>query len=380
MSTPIFVYGTLRDPDVLALALGPLTCRLAPVSAHLPDHIALRAAGGPFPALRPRKGARAEGLLLAPMDDEIRDALDVFEGAFAFSLVPMRVVTHDGPVEALVFEPAGTVADTGQPWLLEDWQRDDKPLMLAMSREAVLGAGMPGGMLRRAIARVNATAEGQGPRHLRSDFGPGAIADHRVARLSTGFFALEEHHFRHRLHAGGHSESVRREVFVTGDAVTVLPWDPKRDLVLLIEQVRAGLLGRGDPNPWNIEVIAGLIDTRETPEETARREAMEEAGLTLGRIERIAGYYASPGAVSEYLTSFVAEADLGSHAAGLHGLDGEHEDIRTLILPREEAMQAIASGEARNAPLLLSLMGLERLRPTLGPRWTGAVAGGACAD
>ena len=65
----------------------------------------------------------------------------------------------------------------------------------------------------------------------------------------------------------------------------------------------------------------------------------------------MAGYYTTPGAVSEFVTSIIGEADLANHAEGLHGLDAETEDIRTLIVPREEAMAALARGEARNAPL-----------------------------
>ena len=96
-----------------------------------------------------------------------------------------------------------------------------------------------------------------------------------------------------------------RAVFTSGDAVTVLPFDPRAGTVLLIEQFRAGPYARRDPRPWCIEAVAGRCDRPEPPEATARREAREEAGLELGRLERIAGYYPSPGIAAEYITAFV---------------------------------------------------------------------------
>ena len=122
---------------------------------------------------------------------------------------------------------------------------------------------------------------------------------------------MEEHRLRHRRFDGGMSDALDRAVFTSGDAVTVLPFDPRAGTVLLIEQFRAAPYARRDPHPWCLETVAGRCDRPEPPEATARREAREEAGLELGRLERIAGYYPSPGIAAEYITAFVAEADLG---------------------------------------------------------------------
>ncbi|WP_112323390.1 NUDIX domain-containing protein [Oceanibium sediminis] len=381
---PIFVYGTLRDPDILATALGPLVSRLTPVAARLPGVRTLQARSGPFPVLRADPDGMAPGLLLAPMDAEIRAALDFFEASFDFTLTPRQVQTEDGPVTALVYDPGPGVEDTGTPWTLEDWAVDAKQLFLSIGREVVTHRLDPaartrqaGAMMRRAVARRAAAraapVTGQG---LRTAFGPDAVQDLRASRLHGGFFALEELTYRHARFDGAMTAPVQREAFISGDAVTVLPWDPDRDEVLLIEQLRTGLIAREDPNPWSIEVIAGLIDRDEPPEAAARREAQEEADLTLGRFHPIAEYYSSPGACTEYLTSYVAEADLSGYTSGIHGLATETEDIRTMVVPRETALQAITTGEARNAPLILSLLGLERLRGQLLSAWRGGVAAG----
>lgn len=70
----------------------------------------------------------------------------------------------------------------------------------------------------------------------------------------------------------------------------VLPYDPQRDEVVLIEQFRVGAMGRTD-NPWLVEMVAGLIDKDEQPEEVAHREAEEEAGLTFSALWPITKYF-----------------------------------------------------------------------------------------
>jgi ADP-ribose pyrophosphatase len=116
--------------------------------------------------------------------------------------------------------------------------------------------------------------------------------------------------------------------------------------------------------------VAGRCDRAEAPETTARREAEEEAGLTLGRLERMTGYYPSPGIMSEYITAFVGEADL-SGAGGTHGLPEEDEDILSLVVPRADALAAVASGEINCAPLILSLLWLDANAARLRADWAG---------
>ncbi|TMV62626.1 NUDIX domain-containing protein, partial [Thioclava sp. BHET1] len=149
----------------------------------------------------------------------------------------------------------------------------------------------------------------------------------------------------------------------------VLPYDPRRDRVALIEQFRPGPYARGDAQPWKLEAIAGRVDPGETPEQTVLREAEEEAGLRLGQLWKVAGYYSSPGASAEYVTSFIGEADLPDGLARIGGLAEEEEDIRLHILSFDALMSLVESGEAEIAPLLISIGWLAanraRLRATL---------------
>ncbi len=218
------------------------------------------------------------------------------------------------------------------------------------------------GSLRVAAAsRARAAAApGRGVRR-----GTGEVQREALAMPHSGFFALEEHRLRFRRFDGTLSPVLRREVFVAGDAVTVLPYDPARDRVLVVEQMRMGPYGRGDPLPWQLEAIAGRIDPGETPEDSARREAVEEAGLVLGRLEKVAEYYPTPGAVTEYLYSFVALCDLPDGSAGVFGAAEEAEDIRGHLLEFDEFMSVVAAGEGMNAPLILTALWLQRERARL---------------
>lgn len=222
-------------------------------------------------------------------------------------------------------------------------------------------AGRLGALRVEAASRMRAA--GAARRGLRA--GSGEVEAGAPEPSHAGFFGVDLWSLRHRRFDGGMSPRLVREVFVMGDAVTVLPYDPVRDRVLLIEQMRMGPLGRGDPLPWQLEAIAGRIDPGETPEDAARREAVEEAGLALGALEKVAEYYPTPGAVTEYLYSYVALCDLADGVAGVFGAAAEAEDIKGHLLSFDRLVEVMGSGEIGNAPLLLTVLWLQRERARL---------------
>lgn len=68
------------------------------------------------------------------------------------------------------------------------------------------------------------------------------------ANCFRGFYKLDKLRLRHELFAGGMGREISRELFVRHDAVCVLPYDPQRDEVVLIEQFRVGALDKvGNP-------------------------------------------------------------------------------------------------------------------------------------
>lgn len=186
----------------------------------------------------------------------------------------------------------------------------------------------------------------------------------------TGYFALRRPVLRHSRHDGGRSPWLSREVFLMGDAVVVLPWDPRRDRVLLIEQFRAAPLLRADPQPWMLEAVAGRVDAGESPEDAAHREAREEADLTLSRLIPVLGTYPSPGAVGEFHHHYLGIADLPDGTGGIHGLAEEAEDIRGHLLPRRRLEEMVLAGQIPNGPLAMIVLWLRaeagRLAAELG--------------
>lgn len=189
--------------------------------------------------------------------------------------------------------------------------------------------------------------------------GPDAV--HVVERQSrfSGYFAVEEHRLTHALHRGGHSPALTREAFLMGDAAVLLPWDPLRDRLLVVEQFRFAPALRGDPQPWLLEPIAGRVDAGEDVEDALRREAREEAALEVGRLFPAVSIYPSPGAVCEFIYHYVGIADLPDGSAGIHGATNEAEDIRGHLIPRRQLSAMVADGQITNGPLVLLSLWLD---------------------
>ncbi|ART82061.1 ADP-ribose diphosphatase [Oceanisphaera profunda] len=171
-----------------------------------------------------------------------------------------------------------------------------------------------------------------------------------------GFFRLLRLTLQHKLFAGGWSKKITRELFVRGHAAAVLPYDPIRDEIILVEQFRVGAV-YGEGNPWLFEVVAGIIDEGETAEAVVHREAQEEAGLTFTSLTPISSYYPSPGGCSERISLFLGEVD-ASLAPKHGGLSDESEDIRVHRVPRRQAMQWLAEGKLDNASTIIALQWL----------------------
>ncbi len=191
---------------------------------------------------------------------------------------------------------------------------------------------------------------------------------HKRETLFQGYYRVDRFHLSHDRFAGGTIGPFTREVLERGHAVAVLPYDPLTDHVLLIEQFRPGPVAAQDPEAWQIEIIAGIIDSGEAPEQVAVRESQEEASCPLDELVQIAECYLSPGCNSEYCTLYVGRANLDL-AGGVHGLSAEHEDIRTHILHLDEAMDWLALGKIRTAPAIMALQWLALHRDELRDRW-----------
>ena len=182
-----------------------------------------------------------------------------------------------------------------------------------------------------------------------------------------GYFRVGCYLFRHSLFNGGQSEVISREVFETGLAAGVLPYDPVRDEVLLIRQFRAGAYA-AKRHPWTWELVAGRVESGETTEQMVRREAVEEAGVEIGDVIAIHNILLSPGLLSEACAIYLGRVDT-SKAGGVFGVEEEGEDIFVQPMPFAEAMALLDRGGVDNSVTVVALQWLALHRDEVRNRW-----------
>ncbi|WP_194757226.1 ADP-ribose diphosphatase [Aliidiomarina indica] len=174
--------------------------------------------------------------------------------------------------------------------------------------------------------------------------------------IYKGFFKISRYHLRHRLFNGGWSDLMQREVMDRGHAVVVIPYDPIRDRIVMLEQFRVGAIATSE-SPWLMELVAGMVDEGETKEQVAQRELEEEAGLTADSLHYALSYLSSPGGMTERIYIYLARVD-SERAADYGGLAEEHEDIRVQPMARAEVMSMLENGKVDNAATVIGLQWL----------------------
>lgn len=186
-------------------------------------------------------------------------------------------------------------------------------------------------------------------------------------RCFQGFYRLDRLDLKHRLFAGTMGPTITRELFVRPDAVCVLPYDPHSDTVVLVEQFRIGALDKS-AEPWLLEIVAGLIDSDERPEDVARREAREEADLELHELLPVMNYYPSPGGSDERVYLYVGRCSTKG-VGGVFGVAEEGEDIRVHVWPLADALAAVQNGRIDNAASIIALQWLALNKQQVRADW-----------
>ncbi len=183
----------------------------------------------------------------------------------------------------------------------------------------------------------------------------------------NGFFRLEKYQLQHTLFKGGWSETITRELFMRGNCVAVLLYDPHKDEVVLIEQFRAGAILNPD-KAWLVEIVAGAIEEGESAEDVAYRESVEEAGCEIEELILINKFYTTPGGSSEKISLFCGKVDT-TNVGGVHGLDDEDEDILVSSLKFDEVYQMIESGRIESGIPIIAIQWLYINREKLREKW-----------
>ncbi|PPG34218.1 NUDIX domain-containing protein [Rathayibacter sp. AY2B9] len=160
-----------------------------------------------------------------------------------------------------------------------------------------------------------------------------------VTLLSSDWYVLRTTRFDYR-HRDGSWTSEQRETYDRGNGAAVLLYDADARTVVLIRQFRYPAYVNGDLDGMLLEVPAGLLD-EDGPEEGARREASEETGLEVDRLEHVFDAFMSPGSVTEKLHFYAGRYRAGTRSGAFAGLADEGEDIEVLELSFDEALTQI---------------------------------------
>lgn len=182
-----------------------------------------------------------------------------------------------------------------------------------------------------------------------------------------GFFRLERYRLRHRLFSGDWGHPLMREVFERGQAAAVLPYDPIRDEVILIEQFRVGALAAPD-GPWLLEIVAGMIEADETAQEVVIRESLEEADCVIADLIPLYDFLVSPGGTTERIALFCGRVD-ATHAGGVYGASEEGEDIKVHVIKLDAALALLQSGKINSASAIIALQWLALNRHHMQTIW-----------
>jgi ADP-ribose pyrophosphatase len=171
--------------------------------------------------------------------------------------------------------------------------------------------------------------------------------------LYSGFFSLNKYEFIHEKHNGEWTSAVEREVFSGAHVSTLLPYDPIKKEIILIQQFRAGVLSRYDES-YLLEIVAGIVDECENPEQTAIRECFEETGCEVKKIFPIQSYFPAPGSSESYYHLYLGEIQ-AFDGERIKGLEKENEDILVKSFKIDEVRQMLKKKKITNGLTLIAL-------------------------
>ncbi|EWH12246.1 ADP-ribose pyrophosphatase [Catenovulum agarivorans DS-2] len=185
--------------------------------------------------------------------------------------------------------------------------------------------------------------------------------------LFSRFFNVSLVSFKHKLFAGGWSDTVEREIFERGDAVVVLPYDPILDQIVMVEQIRVGCMENA-PHPWAFELVGGMVEPGQSIESVALRETEEETGLHATDLIPMQSYLSSCGGTSERIFLYVAKVD-STQCGDICGLDYEHEDIKVHQFSTEQVFHWLDKGIIDAAAVVIALQWFKLHKQNVLDKW-----------
>ena len=355
----IFVFGTLKSETLRTIVLGRGLAPIDVCTASIKGFCVYWAKEGPFPVMVPQESSEAHGLVLKNLSDVDVERLNYYELGFDYVLSPTSVETNVGPAEVFAYFCNNSDMATKKLWSYDDWLSDHSEIQYIAAKEFLdffgtkysdTAQAMYNRIFKRAEVYANeATSLGnvieKGPESSPN------IQVENIQREYLGFFALNQISLKYSQFDGDISELKNRVILMGSEASLILPYDPILDMVLLVEQFRIGPFCRGDRTPWVFEPVAGIIEVGETPEEAAKREVFEEAGIEVDQLVKIGSGYPNPGEATSYFYNYIAIVDLSEYSPGIYGAKNEGEDIRTHVADFNTVLNWSVSNKLRVLPL-----------------------------
>jgi len=171
--------------------------------------------------------------------------------------------------------------------------------------------------------------------------------------LSDNWYTLNKIVFDYKMPNGQWVEQAR-ESYDRGNGAAVLLYNKKKQTVILISQFRMPTYMNGNETGLMIEVTAGLLDG-DDPQTCVIKEAEEESGFRVKKVEKVFEAYMSPGAVTEIIHFYIAAYDDKDKVSEGGGIAAEQEDITVLELDFKKALDMVSKGEIKDAKTIMLL-------------------------
>jgi len=355
----IFVFGTLRSDTLRKIVLGRDMSSDDICEATIQDFQVYWAKEGPFPVMIPEPNSEAHGLVLKNLNEPDVERLNYYELGFDYVLATTSVETNAGQIGVSAYFCNRSDMATTKLWSFDDWLSDHSAIQYLAAQEFLDFFGTKFGdtakvmyhsILKRAEVFVS---EGSTPSSA-IEIGPDLNTNIQIKDLKReylGFFALNQVDLKYPFFDNSTSGVKSRTILMGSEASLILPYDPILDKVLLVEQFRIGPFCRGDKAPWVYEPVAGMIEFGEKPEDAAKREVFEEAGIQVTKLVKINSGYPNPGEATTYFYNYIGIVDLSDYSPGIYGIRDEGEDIRTHVCDFKEVFNWSISNKLRVLPL-----------------------------
>ena len=362
----IFVFGTLRSDTLREIVLGRDMSSDDICEATIKDFQVYWAKEGPFPVMIPEPNSEAYGLVLKNLSEPDVERLNYYELGFDYVLATTSVETHAGQIGVSAYFCNRSDMATSKLWSYDDWLSDHSEIQYLAAREFLDFFGtkfgdtaqvMYNSILKRAEVFVSESSTPSSALEIGPDLNTN-IQIEDLKREYLGFFALNQVDLKYPFFDNSTSGLKSRTILMGSEASLILPYDPILDKVLLVEQFRIGPFCRGDKAPWVYEPVAGMIEFGEKPEDAAKREVFEEAGIQVTNLVKINSGYPNPGEATTYFYNYIGIVDLSDYSPGIYGVRDEGEDIRTHVIDFKDVLSWSISNKLRVLPLTTMVLWL----------------------